>query len=262
MGIGFIKISKSSFYWYVPIVLNFLAILLFRFRKNISKKYLSLGIFLILCAIGNSIYFFGRSHEHNIIAISIILVFSVFFLFDFVGKILSDASSQTNFRLVQDNLSLFLATIIIIVGIFAYSNRIERKLRVQFNNVKHGDFILVDKARHVQYKKNALLSANNVRKITNYSPKVYFIMDVDFGYYYYGGYSQVGYYNPFRTWIFTKEYKDFLQDLLEQKYYIFYSNRYASWLEHMNLDFKNKIILQDNVKMLYGVKNKNSNSYK
>ncbi len=269
LGIGFIKISKSSFYWYVPIVLNFLAILLFRFRKNISKKYLSLGIFLILCTIGNSIYFFGRSHEHNIINIAIILVFVVFFLFDFVGKILSDTTSQTGFRLIQNHISLFLATIMIIVGIFAYSNRIEGKLLVQFNNVIHGNFILIDNVKYDaailkynQYENNAILSTNSIKEIINNSPKVYFIMDADFGYYYYGGYSPVGYYNPFKTWIFTKEFNDFLQDLLNQEYYIFYSKKYAFWIENMKLNFKEKIRFNDHVTILNGIQNKNSNSYK
>ena len=53
--------------------------------------------------------------------------------------------------------------------------------------------------------------------ITKGSDKVYFLdYDRDFLYYYYGGYKPQGYYSPCAGWIFSKDLKQFVQNLIQQ----------------------------------------------
>lgn len=59
---------------------------------------------------------------------------------------------------------------------------------------------------------------------TGSSSKVYFVGGPDFEFYYFGGYSPVGYCNLFSTWIFTKDLTRFLQGLLDNGYYLFYDS--------------------------------------
>ena len=81
IGIGMIQISTSSFYWYLPIIFSLIFVLLLKYRKSLSPQYFHSGLLVIFLAIGNSMYFFGRSHEHNILNISGVLIFASFLLF-------------------------------------------------------------------------------------------------------------------------------------------------------------------------------------
>ncbi len=82
IGIGMIRISSISFYWYMPIIFSCLFILLSFYRKKFGTRYTTTALLILFFAIGNSMYFFGRSHENNIINVSSILVLTVFVLFD------------------------------------------------------------------------------------------------------------------------------------------------------------------------------------
>jgi len=84
IGIGFIQISKISFYWYFLVLVSATVAILFLKRNNLSINYFNSSLLLIALSIGNSIYFFGRSHEHNIINISASLIFVLFLFFDLV----------------------------------------------------------------------------------------------------------------------------------------------------------------------------------
>src|SRR6185369_9447731 len=96
IGIGFMQIARDSIYWYVPALFSMAAILLFRLRKSVSSTYLNTGFLLVYCAIGNSIYFFGRSHDHNILNLAIVLLFLFFFLLDLITRSLDEcAESRT-----------------------------------------------------------------------------------------------------------------------------------------------------------------------
>lgn len=88
VGIGFMKISSVSFYWYIPPLFSMMVILLVKLRNFVSPNYLASGFLLTYCVIGNSIYFFGRSHEQAILNMSIVLLFVFFFLLDLISRLL------------------------------------------------------------------------------------------------------------------------------------------------------------------------------
>lgn len=238
LGIGFIQIAANSFYWLVPPVISIVLILLFRLRRSVSAKYMSTGFLLVFCAIGNSIYFFGRSHEHNIINISISLLFVFFLLLDLIERFQNDGNVKTVFisflrRYVVNGTSIVLIAAIIV----CYSQSIAKKSGVQIRNIGKGQLI---------YPSKTDLSAmyeyfSAIRAITGNSNKVYFINSSDFAFYYYGGFTPVGFCNPFLTWIFASDLNRFLQGLLDDGYYLVTSGEMKYQLTNLRYNNVNNI---------------------
>jgi hypothetical protein len=219
LGIDFIKIARDSFYWYVPSLLSMVAILLIKLRKNVTVPYLTTGVLLTYCAIGNSIYFFGRSHEHNIINMSIILLFLFFFLLDLITRYLKEntLASAPFITFVSRYFVTSLASLFIVAIIISYSGNIMSKTATQITNISEGK--LIYPFNYVRDPKFDIYM-NQIRALTDYSPKVYFIDNLDFFYYYYGGYDPVGFCSPFISWIFKKDQNRFLQGLIDKGYYL------------------------------------------
>lgn len=212
LGIGFLKISPASFYWYVPIVFSLLFVLLFYYRGKLPPHYVTSGFFLIFLAIGNSLYFFGRSHEHNIINLAGILVFVVFTLFDVINYLSSDAKETTSGHYsFHKSVIVSLPIVFIIVSSYLYSSRIIDKVGTQFNNLKRGQFI-----------QPLAISIDDraVKEITHESRNVYFISHWDCLYYYDGFYVPLGDASPYSAWLLKKDAVAFLQDLLDKRYYL------------------------------------------
>lgn len=228
IGIGFIKISEQSFYWYIPALISSVLILLFRMRARLSSAYLTCGLLLTFCAIGNSIYFFGRSHEHNIINISIVLLFLCFFWLDLVATFLKEEHVTTSVASFLRRQGVVCVAFMIVVAIIVYySDNFHRKTVRQRSNLAKGRSIysipLYD--TFVPHR-NILDFISGIKSATNNSSKVYFVNvdGADFWLYYYGGYVPVGYCSPFRTWIFSKDLGAYLQKLLDDGYYLVYDN--------------------------------------
>jgi hypothetical protein len=217
LGIGFMKISSNSFYWYVPALLSMVFILLFRIRKSVSSTYMASGLLLAYCAIGNSIYFFGRSHEHNIINISIVLLFVFFLMLDLVTRFLDVTVIRRESPSFLGRYGVNCTAIILIaVIIISYSQNISKKTGIQIRNIGKAQLIYPG-ASDFHYLKEYF---NTIRTVTSGSDKVYFIDRSDFELYYYGGYTPIGYCSPFMTWIFASDLNRFLQGLLDNGYYL------------------------------------------
>ncbi len=235
LGVGMMPISKLSFYWYVPIIVSALFALLVYYRRQLSEKYLSIAFFIIFLVIGNSMYFFGRSHENNILNISGILVFALFIFFDILiflspkneaeivtsnlqknkkGQITTEVANKKNL-LTRYNVALVLPVLFVFFVGYYYSERISDKVKTQYTN-------LVEKNVIFPFPDMGIDTAG-VRAVTHNSDKVY-ILDFwnDFYYYYYGNYVPQGFYSPCQSWIFSKDFSVFLQSLLDKGYYVVY----------------------------------------
>lgn len=231
LGIGMIQIARDSFYWYVPILFSLVFVLLLKFRNTLSSQYFNTGLLILFLAIGNSMYFFGRSHEHNILNASGALILTLFLLFDLLGqgettpqplakketaKKGKATPTETKAKFDFKKIMLSALPILFILGSgYFYSDRISSKFKTQKKNYKNGQFI---------YPIENAPTPNDfatIQKLTNNSKNVYFLnYRTDFLYYYYGNYSHVGYFNPCSAWVLKDDLTDFLQGLLDQKYYI------------------------------------------
>ncbi|MFA7231169.1 MAG: hypothetical protein WC071_07845 [Victivallaceae bacterium] len=208
IGIGFLPIAETSFYWYVAVMICVASIYLFSLRRKLPDRYFATGSFLIFLAIGNSIYFFGRSHEHNIINIAGSLVFVLFMLFDLLSLKYNDTTKPT----ILMRLSVkILPNVFILLLLIYYSGRINTVTVEKINNTQKLQFI---------YPFHPAMDKGMFRELTDDSAKVYFVGDYDFYCYYYLGYVPQGRFSPYASWIFKKDVATFLQKLVDNGYYI------------------------------------------
>lgn len=210
IGIGFLQISKASFYWYVFVLLALTFSFLVKKRKELTGKYFITGLFLIFLAIGNSLYFFGRSHENNIINIAGSLIFVLFLFFDLLSKEVETDKRDSCGRSKRIIVS-FLPVIFILLITYNYSGRIIVKLKTQFRDISKGQLI---------YPMTRNYDTTKIKEVTKNSNKVYFLGSNDFYYYYYGDYVLRGHFSPYYSWVYKKDLVIFIQGLIEDGYFV------------------------------------------
>jgi hypothetical protein len=220
LGIGFTRIATDSFYWYVVILSGLVFTLLLRLRAKVSANYLAAGFCLVYLAIGNSLYFFGRSHENGIIVLSAVFLLLFFLLLDLSGYYLAGGTGKADGQFMRKNLVVVVSFFFIASVAFCYGGNITNKVSIQAHNAVKGQFVYPSDVPE-QAIRNML---SEVKTVTGNSPKVYFVGDNDFLLNYYGGFAPVGYYNPVYAWISRTQFNKFLQDLVNQGYYLVVDN--------------------------------------
>ena len=135
IGIGFIPLAKTSFFWIYPIVVSSAFVLLYLLRNVVTQKYLALGYVLIYFTLGNCIYFFGRSHEMNLFSIAIPLIFLLFYTLDLFDRWLALAPTASK-SAVSGRLVLLSALVFLIAAAYYGSDRIRENLSVKLDNMK------------------------------------------------------------------------------------------------------------------------------
>lgn len=223
LGIGFMKIATNSFYWYAVVVSGLSFALLLRLRLMLASNYLATGFCLIYLAIGNSLYFFGRSHENNIINISAVLLALFFLMLDLAGRSLADVSGKPGKSFIHRNLAIMISLAFIASITIWYGDSITDKAAIQTHNAGKWQFVYPASIS----EQSVMRVIADVRSVTGDDPKVYFVDEHDFLLDYYGGYAPVGYYNPGHAWISRSDFKKFLQGLVDQGYYLVIDNGLA-----------------------------------
>lgn len=221
LGIGFLRIATDSFYWYAVVVSGLSFVLLLRLRSRVSGNYLAAGFCLIYLVIGNSLYFFGRSHESNIVNISVILLLLFFFLVDISGHFLANTPDEKPF--LHRNLTIIVSLAFIVSITIWYGDSITGKVAIQARNAGKGQLIYPSKL----LEQDIMNTIADVKSVIGDNPKVYFVGENDFLFDYYGGYAPVGYYNPVYAWVSKRELEKFLQELVDQGYYLVVDNNLA-----------------------------------
>lgn len=223
LGIGFTRIATNSFYWYVVVMSGLSFALLLRLRLMVSSSYLATGFCLIYLVIGNSLYFFGRSHENNIINISAVLLALFFLMLDLAGRSLADVSGKPAKSFIHRNLAIMVSLVFIASITIWYGDSITDKAAIQTHNASKWQFVYPASIS----EQSVMRVIADVRSVTGDDPKVYFVDEYDFLLDYYGGYAPAGYYNPGHAWISRSDFKKFLQGLVNQGYYLVVDNGLA-----------------------------------
>ncbi|MCW3124985.1 MAG: hypothetical protein JWO03_643 [Bacteroidetes bacterium] len=212
IGIGMMKIAATSFYWYTAILLGAIVILLVRHHERISEKYFVSGIFLVLLTIGNSMYFFGRSHEHNVLNLAGTLSLCFFMFIDLLAISIREAQLSDNLRRWLRYIITAIPLVSIGLAVFCYLGSMGWKFQHQF------EYMTDNK---VTFKPELKYDFKELRKLTNDSRKVFFLeFEKDFLYYYEGGYKPMGYFNPNDAWVLKKDMAAMMQNLIDSGYYI------------------------------------------
>jgi hypothetical protein len=221
-GFGFDAINRSSYYWYTPALISFVTILLFKMRTELPRAYLTTVFFVIYLVIGNSLYFFGRSHESNVLAISGSILFLLFIFIDILVKYFNielciPKFSRNGVRKKSSYTFVipFLPMIIVLCSVFYYSKNIKDRLRTQFINVRTGNFYQAASSR---------INLDGIKGLTEGSSKVYpMVFANDFHFYYYGNYVPTAYWLPYASWVLKGDQIEYLQSLLNSGYYLVYN---------------------------------------
>jgi len=182
LGVGFLRVSNVSFYWYVLALQCVTIGLLLQNRKNFSTNYLASGLFLLFIVTANSLYFFGRSHEWNLLNISASIVLTFFLFLDILYKTYLDSNPQSvDFRLKQRLLRAAPSVFVLVMGI-VYSERIVTSTQLQITNLMQGKFQYPMSAKDIdannlshQQLGEKIFNIDSLKSITHGSNKVYIL---------------------------------------------------------------------------------------
>ncbi len=82
LGIGMLRVDRTSFYWWLLPLTGAAGWLVFSRRGSLPPKRAEAATLSVALLVANSIYFFGRSHEHNLINTSVSFIFCLFLALD------------------------------------------------------------------------------------------------------------------------------------------------------------------------------------
>ena len=124
-GIGMLRMTADSFYWWVLALTGATGWLAFWRRGSVPERYGQVAIFAVALMVSNSIYFFGRSHEHNLINISASILFCLFLGLDMAAPSVEESvpAIRAAFR--------FVPWLVVAVCAYFYSERVSDKMAVQ-----------------------------------------------------------------------------------------------------------------------------------
>jgi hypothetical protein len=241
IGIGFMRIAEHSFYWYVPIVMSLVFAFAVRFRVSLPQKQLIISLLLVYVTIGNSIYFFGRSHENNIINISGSLLLLFFLLLDHIQRLQAGSTVKGMVQFLPRRQGVVLGAAFVLLILLSYGNKITSRAARQAQSIAH-----------LQFRVSGLPSdavealVGKIKAVTRSSKRVYFACpDMDMWFTYFGGYAPVGYFNPFVTWLFCKDLVVFVQGLLDSGYYVVINRGPASFGLEIVLKYRTSTVVDE-----------------
>jgi hypothetical protein len=223
IGFGFDRITQVSFYWYIPAIMSFVIITLIQLKNKISRNYFTSVFFLATIAIGNSLYFLGRSHESNLtwISGSILLLFFIGFDLAILQFSNSGELSKKSIFTKKHYFSFYhaLSWVFLISIIYTFETNFIKRSKYQLGRVQKGTmFTPAPSLSDIKdYKKFDVW----LKVVTRSSQKVFFMIPrTDFLGYYWGDYDPIAYFSPYEAWVYSKNLEFFLQNLLDTNYYI------------------------------------------
>jgi hypothetical protein len=205
-GVGMMRVSRESFYWWVAPAVAGAGGLAFWMRGVLPPKRLHAALFLVALAMTNLIYFFGRSHEHNLINTSAPLIFCVFLAIDLAAVRLRDGPAWAK------GAALAVPWVLLAVAAYGYSERIYDKLWAQE--------MIVFSGLEVPEEDTGPMSCGEVAAAVNNDARVFFYGGYDYWFYETCGYVPQGYIQPFSLEVVKANVIQQLTGLLNQGYKI------------------------------------------
>ena len=211
--LGMLPVLQDSAYWYFGAVFVFCFALLLVFKDRFKDEYWNASLFLLFLFVGNSIYFYGRSHENNIINISGSLLFVVILCSDLLLQLLAGEEGKLSVTKKLTGLAPF--AFIFLIMLMADANLFAVNTKVYTKCIK-------DKFPDYPVAFPHPMDLQVVADITHGSKKVYFMVygGSDFYLYYAGNYNVPSKYVPIDTWMLKSEKIEYANKLLSEGYYI------------------------------------------
>jgi hypothetical protein len=215
IGLGFLPVSKISFYWYITIIFCSVLAMLIPMKERLGERYYRTAVFLVFLGTANMVYFLGRSHENNLINTAEVWVLLIFFLIDLISRSLREAGRGK----LSAVTAALLASAVLLAAVGSYADMLNFRLNVQENGIMTGS--LFKRVKSTQEIPGLMEQLKVIKQITRGSSKVYFALsDNEALYYYYGGYVPPAYFTPTRAWLYVKDARTYIRKLASEGYYI------------------------------------------
>lgn len=198
LRLGFLPISLTSPFW---VALAFLPYAIFVFANEKRKDRKIFYFFLIGLSLVQLIYFFGRSHDQNLLNISGIFLVIFFVVLD-----------KLRHSYQAKNIALPLATLFLTLILLLFAGKISIKLTDAAARLANGTFTTTTSQE--------LFADNNPNLLADYkdSEKLVILNQFDSYFNYRYGVKQAGFWAPFYIHVYTDETVDYIKDLLDKDY--------------------------------------------
>jgi hypothetical protein len=200
----------------------------------VTPKYLALGFALLYFALGNCIYFFGRSHEMNLFSIAIPLIFLMFYTLDLVDRWMCHKDNTHTLPLIR-NLAFVLAFFFILVAAYSCADRIKINLAIIYKNALALQAHPGDPFAETSIETMGVIQ--EIRQVIGNSGRIHFMISDEsreFLFYQVERGNDAFFY-PFSSWVFLKELIRFAQDKLDRGDYLLVDKKNEKEAFVMNL---------------------------
>jgi len=200
LGVGMLRVGLMSFYWWLLPLTGAAGWLAFSSGATRTARVAEAALLAVALLVANSIYFFGRSHEHNLINTSACFLFCLFLSLD-----LAWPSSAAEPRLIR---WVFGAAPWAILGVcaYGYSQRVVDRLDAQQ--------ALVLAQRAPAGATPPQIDCEEIRRAAG-DDRVFFLSSNDVWYYRQCGYTPRGYVQPVALNVLTKNLAGEINDVLD-----------------------------------------------
>jgi hypothetical protein len=205
-GVGMLRIGRDSSYWWILPLSGALGWLTFD-RRGLDERRAQTALFAVTLMAVGSIYFFGRSHEHNLINIGASLLFCTFLALDLAGSHPAEGTALTRGALRAA------PWLIVAACAYSYSGRVAEKMEAQ---------VAIAKGRRpvpasVPTDFRPIIDCEEIANAAG-DPRVYFFSANDYWYYQRCGYIPQGYLQPVSLAVLKKPLVADLNALLDAGY--------------------------------------------
>ncbi|MEP7053056.1 MAG: hypothetical protein ABJB12_22010 [Pseudomonadota bacterium] len=209
LGCGQLKIASGSFYWWLLPLTALTGGLAFSKRVELGEKRGGATLLMVALVMSGSIYFFGRSHPHNLINLSAAFLTCFFLCFDL--SLLRFRQSVLPILPVQ----VLVSTALVALVAWQYSDRVWTKAATQVSVVSHTDVtqpLVPGLGLPLMYCSEVATAAPD--------RKVYFFSGLDTWFYADCGYPPPSYMQPMNLAILKPPLLDELNQLLDDGYLV------------------------------------------
>jgi hypothetical protein len=216
LGVGMSRIDRTSFYWWLLPMTGAVAWLAFARRGSLPPRRAEAAILTVALVVANSVYFFGRSDEHNLINTGASFLFCLFLALD-----LAWPAAATDPRPLRWGFQLA-PYLVVAVCAYGYSQRILTKLDAQQG--------LVFDQRRLAGESPAYINCDEVKVAAAGDSRVFFLTGNDYWYYRKCGYKPRGYVQPIFLNVLTKSLVDEVNQLLDADFKVFVPRNSHDWV--------------------------------
>lgn len=207
LQLGFMPIDPRSLFFFILAILPFCVYVL-SLEKDRTRKTILFFVMGLLSV--QFVYFFGRSHENNLLNISGMWLFALFLALSQFAKL---------FR--KERLSVLLGCVLLVCAVLLFAEPTKVKLMRAFARLVSGQYLEVSKLEQTIDKNPDLFA------LYPKGQKIFVVSQFDAYINYRYGFKQVGYFTPFPFNLYVDDTVDLLLSVVKEGY------RVVMWEDEM-----------------------------